>query len=79
MDRMINVHQSAGLAAAAARVLVSSNMATRPAQHGLGYGWLTIANPCVNVPNIVASNGFALDMAATAPKRQPRRLGTRTT
>ena len=39
-------------------------------QHGLGYGWQMVVSPC-------AISDFAV--ATTSNKRQPRRLGQRTT
>jgi hypothetical protein len=63
MIRTPYAHQTAGVTAAAARVR---------GQLGLGNGWQMVAAafPCAN-------SDFA--MATTSNKRQPRRLGQRTT
>jgi hypothetical protein len=74
MDRMINAHQTAGLAAAAARVMASSSVSpvqqTGVLELGRGYGWQMVSSPC---------NHSDFNTAITMNKRQPRRLGQRTT
>jgi hypothetical protein len=87
MMDMMRTHETAGVTAAAARVMALSSMAlastaTRPASpietthapsmaFGLGYGWQSVgASPCDHAD---------FTKAITNNKRQPRRLGQRTT
>lgn len=79
MASMMRTHETAGVTAAAARVMSLASMATRPAspietstiELGLGYGWQSVvASPCDHADFTKAIN---------TNKRQPRRLGQRTT
>jgi len=82
MDTMMRTHETAGVTAAAARVMALASMATRSASPiettnapsvavGLGYGWQSVvASPCDHAD---------FTQAITNNKRQPRRLGQRTT
>jgi hypothetical protein len=88
MASMMRTHETAGVTAAAARVMSLASMATRPASTietgnavptmatstialGLGYGWQSVgASPCDHADFAKAIN---------TNKRQPRRLGQRTT
>jgi len=77
MASMMRTHETAGVTAAAARVMSLASMATRPASTtptstiGLGYGWQPVgASPCDHADFAKAIN---------TNKRQPRRLGQRTT
>ena len=83
MDTMMRTHETAGVTAAAARVMALASMATQPAfptqtttqvtqvTLGLGYGWQSVgASPCDHAD---------FTQAITNNKRQPRRLGQRTT
>jgi hypothetical protein len=72
MDHMPHAHPEAGHDAAAARGMAP--FAVKPQQHGLGYGWPTVANPCVSSATSAISMAFT-----TGNKRQPRRLGQRST
>jgi hypothetical protein len=62
---MIQMMRTAAAVGASSSVARASLM-----QRGLGYGWLPVANPCDH-------SDFA--KAITTNKRQPRRLGQRTT
>jgi len=79
MATMMRIQETAGVTAAAARVMAPMSMATRSAtmipsasvELGLGYGWQSVgASPCDHAD-------FA--KATKTNKRQPRRLGQRTT
>ena len=82
MDTMMRTHETAGVTAAAARVMALTSVATRSASpiettnassmaFGLGYGWQPVgASPCDHADFAKAIN---------TNKRQPRRLGQRTT
>ena len=75
MASMMRTHETAGVTAAAARVMSLASMATRPASQtstiGLGYGWQSVVgSPCDHADFTEATN---------SNKRQPRRLGQRTT
>jgi len=88
MASMMRTHETAGVTAAAARVMSLASMAMRPATTtqtgtatptmasttialGLGYGWQSVvASPCDHADFAKAIN---------SNKRQPRRLGQRTT
>jgi hypothetical protein len=64
MSCTIHSHSTVGVTAAAARLRVREQL-------GLGYGWQTVASPCMD---------SAFTMAIVTNKRQaPRRLGQRTT
>ena len=77
MASMMRIPETAGVTAAAARVMALASMATQPAfptqptTLGLGYGWQSVgASPCDHADFAKAIN---------SNKRQPRRLGQRTT
>lgn len=71
----MNAHQTAGHAAAAARLVPATPAMPSSPRNGLEYGWQTMTVTC----DRSVSNGFATHMANTVNKRQPRRLGQRST
>jgi hypothetical protein len=73
MDCMMRTHETAGVTTAAARVMSLASMPTRQSsvELGLGYGWQSVvAFPCDHAD---------FSKAITTNKRQPRRLGQRST
>jgi hypothetical protein len=77
MASTMRTHETVGVTATAARVMSLASMATPAFQTvtqtatGLGYGWQSVgASPCDHADFAKAIN---------SNKRQPRRLGQRTT